>query len=97
MGRHYAQQLRDLVAEAGGPGLLVFVNEAGLHPHYYVHVVEVLRECKCTLVDARTAAQVIVEGYTRPDEIAPGRIYLVLEDGRLVALQGPALQSVSRG
>lgn len=93
MGRQYAQQLRDLVAEAGGPGLTVFVNQAGLHPHYYVHVVDVLRECRCTLVAVRGSAQVVVEGYTRPDDIAPGQICLVLEDGRLVALRGPALQT----
>jgi hypothetical protein len=89
MGRQYAQQLRDLCSELGGPGLTVFVNRDGLHPHYYIHVVDVLRDSGCRLVDDRAEAAAVIEGYTQPPSLAPGQICITLEDGRLVALGAP--------
>lgn len=90
MGEKYKATLNKKIAEFGGSNLRVFINAAGVDPHYKQHLEDTFREAGVRFVESREAANFVFEGDCEPAYL-PGQIVAFFAGGD-VAFAG-ALQT----
>lgn len=86
MGEKYKATLEKKIAEVGGANLRVFMNAAGLDPHYQQHLEGTFKEAGVTFVNERGEANFVFEGDCEPSRL-PGQIVAFFKGGD-VAFEG---------
>ncbi|HZS46581.1 MAG TPA: hypothetical protein VFC63_16010 [Blastocatellia bacterium] len=62
MGEKYKAELQDKIREFGASNLRVYLNEDGLHPHYFQHLKDTFQEEGVKFVYSRDDANFVFEG-----------------------------------
>lgn len=73
MGEKYKEELQQRISELGAQNLRVYINEEGVHPHYYQHLKETFSEAGVTFVSGRQEANFVFDGNCEPVSL-PGQI-----------------------
>ena len=80
MGEKYKATLVKKIAEFGGSNLRVFINAAGVDPHYKQHLEDTFKEAGVQFVTSRAEANFVFEGDCEPSRL-PGQIVAFFKGG----------------
>lgn len=82
MGEAYRSLLEQKIMQLGRTHLRVYINPAGVDPHYLLHLEEMFRTARATFVLSREDANFVFEGTCEPHSL-PGQVTAFFTDSRL--------------
>lgn len=90
MGEKYKAKLEQKIAEFGGRNLRVFINAAGVNPHYKQHLEDTFKEAGVKFVLSREEANFVFDGDCEPSRL-PGQIVAFFKGGDVAFVGSLAL------